>query len=123
MLLVAAGCSLIGTAALTWKVWWKLRIARLAVAALVGAALAASGLALQGMLRNPLAEPYILGISTGAGVGMLGATLLATYVVFLLPGWASRPSRCLAHWPPAWLSTPSRSDAAASIHTPSSLPE
>ena len=41
----------------------------LVLAALVGAALAMSGAALQGTMRNPLAEPYLLGVSGGAAVG------------------------------------------------------
>jgi iron complex transport system permease protein len=46
-----------------------LRLPRIALAALVGAGLGASGAALQGTLRNPLAEPYLLGVSGGAAVG------------------------------------------------------
>lgn len=46
-----------------------LRAPRVALAAMVGAALAMSGAALQGVLRNPLAEPYLLGVSGGAAVG------------------------------------------------------
>ncbi len=46
-----------------------LRAPRVVLAALVGAALAMSGAALQGVLRNPLAEPYLLGVSGGAAVG------------------------------------------------------
>jgi iron complex transport system permease protein len=62
---------------------------RLLAAAAVGAALAAAGLALQGLLRNPLAEPYLLGISSGAGVGvLLGGSLAAALA---LPAWATSP--------------------------------
>lgn len=46
-----------------------IRLPRVALAALVGAALAVSGAVLQGSLRNPLAEPYLLGVSGGAAVG------------------------------------------------------
>lgn len=46
-----------------------LRLPRVVLAALVGAGLGASGAALQGALRNPLAEPYLLGVSGGAAVG------------------------------------------------------
>ena len=46
-----------------------IRAPRVALAALVGAALAMSGAALQGTMRNPLAEPYLLGVSGGAAVG------------------------------------------------------
>lgn len=47
----------------------SLRAPRVALAAMVGAALAMSGAALQGVLRNSLAEPYLLGVSGGAAVG------------------------------------------------------
>lgn len=53
-----------------------LRLPRVALAALVGAALGASGAALQGALRNPLAEPYLLGVSGGAAVGAVIAVVL-----------------------------------------------
>src|SRR3990172_2026935 len=43
------------------------------LAMMVGAALAVSGTALQAMLRNPLAEPYVLGISSGAALGAIFA--------------------------------------------------
>lgn len=49
----------------------KLRIHRAVMAGIVGVALAVSGVALQALLRNPLAEPYILGLSTGAGLGIM----------------------------------------------------
>ena len=47
----------------------QIRAPRVVLAALVGAALAMSGAALQGTMRNPLAEPYLLGVSGGAAVG------------------------------------------------------
>jgi iron complex transport system permease protein len=51
----------------------RLRLPRTVVAALVGAALAASGATFQALLRNPLAEPYVLGVSGGAAVGAVVA--------------------------------------------------
>lgn len=51
------------------------RLRRVILAALVGAALASSGVVLQAILRNPLADPYILGISSGAGLGAITAIL------------------------------------------------
>jgi iron complex transport system permease protein len=54
----------------------RLRLPRSVQAAMVGGALAASGATFQALLRNPLAEPYILGISGGAAVGAVGATVL-----------------------------------------------
>src|SRR5688500_2668808 len=47
----------------------ELRLPRVILAALVGAGLGISGAALQGTMRNPLAEPYLLGVSGGAAVG------------------------------------------------------
>jgi len=54
-----------------------IRLQRGIVAAIVGIALAISGVALQALLRNPLAEPYILGLSTGAGLGIMVQGYLA----------------------------------------------
>jgi iron complex transport system permease protein len=58
-----------------------LRLPRALLGALVGCALAASGAALQALLRNPLAEPFVLGVSGGAALGgtlvLLAATLAA----------------------------------------------
>jgi iron complex transport system permease protein len=48
---------------------WELRLPRIILAALIGAALSMSGAAFQGLLRNPLADPYIVGTSAGAAVG------------------------------------------------------
>ena len=53
-----------------------LRLPRVVLGALVGAGLGASGAALQGSLRNPLAEPYLLGVSGGAAVGAVIAFAL-----------------------------------------------
>jgi iron complex transport system permease protein len=53
-----------------------LRLPRSVQAGLVGAALAASGATFQALLRNPLAEPYILGVSGGAAVGAVAAIVL-----------------------------------------------
>lgn len=63
----------------------SLRMTRALTAAGTGAALAVSGVALQALLRNPLAEPYILGLSTGAGVGVM-AQLLLSYTLGLALG-------------------------------------
>src|SRR3954467_11695448 len=55
---------------------WQLRLPRVVLGALVGGTLAAAGAAYQGVFRNPLADPYLLGAAAGAG---LGATLIAAY--------------------------------------------
>jgi len=53
-----------------------LRIQRVLLASLIGAALACAGVVFQAILRNPLADPYILGISSGAGLGAIIAVIL-----------------------------------------------
>jgi iron complex transport system permease protein len=58
-----------------YQILVRVRIPRVILAALVGAALACSGVVLQAILRNPLADPYILGISSGAGLGAIIAVL------------------------------------------------
>lgn len=60
------------------------RIDRLVIACIVGVALSVSGVALQSLLRNPLAEPFILGLSTGAGVGVMGQLLLQKHTQHVL---------------------------------------
>jgi iron complex transport system permease protein len=63
---------------------YSLRLPRVLGAALVGAALAAAGALLQGMLRNPLADPYVLGTSAGASVGAVAGLLLGGAVGFIV---------------------------------------
>jgi iron complex transport system permease protein len=60
-----------------------LRLPRVVAAILVGAGLGVSGAALQGALRNPLAEPYLLGVSGGAAVGAVVATALGVGALLL----------------------------------------
>jgi iron complex transport system permease protein len=50
-------------------VLWQIRLPRAVLGALVGAGLAMAGAAYQGVFRNPLADPYLLGVSAGAGLG------------------------------------------------------
>ena len=64
---------------------WHIRLPRALAAFLVGAALGASGAALQGLLRNPLAEPGILGVSASAS---LAATFTIYYGVVSISAWA-----------------------------------
>jgi iron complex transport system permease protein len=70
-----------GTAA--GEVLWGIRAPRAAAAALVGAALGLSGAVMQGLLRNPLADPGVLGVSATAG---LGAALALIAGLAALPG-------------------------------------
>ena len=62
---------------------WQLRLPRVILAALVGAALSLAGVAYQGLFRNPLAEPYLLGVASGAGFGATLALLFASSVPFM----------------------------------------
>ena len=55
---------------------WRIRFPRVLLSALVGASLSLGGLVFQALLRNPLAEPYILGISGGSAVGAIGGILM-----------------------------------------------
>jgi ABC-type Fe3+-siderophore transport system permease subunit len=55
---------------------WRLRLPRVILAALVGATLSLGGLVFQALLRNALAEPYILGISGGSAVGAILGIIL-----------------------------------------------
>lgn len=52
-----------------YSILWNIRMPRVLLAALVGASLAIAGAAFQGLMKNPLADPYTLGISSGASVG------------------------------------------------------
>ncbi|MFC1767091.1 FecCD family ABC transporter permease [Candidatus Margulisiibacteriota bacterium] len=61
---------------------WNIRLPRTLLALLVGAALAVSGVILQGLLRNPLADPYIMGVSAGGAVGAAIAIILGLNIVF-----------------------------------------
>lgn len=67
---------LMGRDALAAQVLWELRLPRLLAAFLTGGLLALAGVLMQVLLRNPLADPYVLGISGGAATGALTAMLL-----------------------------------------------
>ncbi len=71
-----------------WIVLMEIRLPRIFLGALVGGALAVSGAVMQGLFRNPLADPGIVGVSAGAALGavsmiVLGSTILAPLVIFL----------------------------------------
>jgi len=63
----------------------EIRLPRILLAMLVGAALAVSGTALQALLRNPLADPYVLGISSGAALGAIIALWIGGRVAAASP--------------------------------------
>ena len=72
---------------------WELRAPRVVLGLLVGAMLAAGGAAYQGVFRNPLADPYLLGAAAGAG---LGATLVIAYGIGSGAGRDLRPVAAFA---------------------------
>ncbi|MFD1360085.1 FecCD family ABC transporter permease [Lentibacillus salinarum] len=61
----------------------QIRLPRVLLAGLVGASLAIAGAAFQGLLRNPLADPYILGVSSGASVGAVATLFFSISIPFL----------------------------------------
>ncbi|MCX2734158.1 iron ABC transporter permease [Saccharopolyspora sp. NFXS83] len=112
LLLALLGSVLLGAAELGWtrvlaEIWaqltgghsplsereaailWRLRVPRAVLGALVGAALGVSGAAFQGVFRNPLADPYLLGAAGGAGLGV-------TLVITMLPQAGSAPGAAQA---------------------------
>ncbi len=67
-------------------IFFSLRLPRVVLAAVVGAALAASGAMLQSLMRNPLADPFVLGVSGGAALGASVALALGLSTLSALPG-------------------------------------
>ncbi len=64
-----------------WDIIYYLRLPRVILALLVGASLAMGGVVVQAMFRNPMAEPYVIGLSSGAA---LGASLASTFSLYFL---------------------------------------
>lgn len=64
---------------------WVLRFPRVAIAAVVGAALALAGTFMQALLRNPLADPYLTGVSSGAGASVAICVVLGVAPALLTP--------------------------------------
>jgi len=92
LIMVMMACAAVGTASISFRaalegpgeqatvnpdyeILVNVRLPRILLACLVGAALACSGVVFQALLRNPLADPYILGISSGAGLGAMIAVV------------------------------------------------
>jgi iron complex transport system permease protein len=78
LFLIAVGLAVaaiyIGPAQNTSDILWQLRIPRVLLALCVGMALATAGVIFQGVLRNPLADPYVLGTTSGASLGIMLAS-------------------------------------------------
>ena len=67
----------------TETIVWDLRLPRVLTSMVVGAGLAIAGATFQGLLRNPLADPYVLGTASGAGLGAAIAVVLPIRIAFL----------------------------------------
>ena len=74
--LVATADLFIGCSTIDIEIITKLRLPRIVTAMLAGGALALSGIQMQSILRNPLADPHIMGISAGAALGAATATMI-----------------------------------------------
>ena len=76
-------------------IFFSLRLPRVVLAALVGAALAAAGATLQALLKNPLADPFVLGVSGGAALGATVALAFGVSAAASIPGLAATSSLAL----------------------------
>ena len=72
-----------------WNVIWHIRMPRVVLAGVVGAMLSLAGASYQGVFRNPLVDPYLLGAAAGAG---LGATIVFTVARSATAGWPVDPA-------------------------------
>lgn len=72
----------------SWNIIWNVRMPRVVLAGLVGAMLSLAGASYQGVFRNPLVDPYLLGVAAGAG---LGATIVFAVGRSSTSGWLIDP--------------------------------
>ncbi|WP_198413455.1 MULTISPECIES: putative F420-0 ABC transporter permease subunit [Cryobacterium] len=81
---------------LTDAIVWQLRLPRVLTAAFVGAGLALSGAVMQSVTRNPLADPYLLGLSSGASLGAVCVVILGVGVALPLAAFAGALAALIA---------------------------
>lgn len=77
-----------GVSQADWNIVWLIRTPRVVLAAIVGSMLSVSGASYQGVFRNPLVDPYLLGVAAGAG---LGATLVFAFQRGATESWIIDP--------------------------------
>lgn len=82
-----------GVSEAEWNIVWQIRMPRVVLGGLVGAALSVAGASYQGVFRNPLVDPYLLGAAAGAG---LGATIVLTVGRDATAGWPIDPVQTVA---------------------------
>lgn len=92
--LVLLACSLVPQSllpfdALNQSIFWQLRLPRVATAVLAGAMMALAGVLVQALFRNPLAEPSLLGVSSGGALGASICLFLFPAQLFFLPAFAA----------------------------------
>lgn len=90
-----------GWSSAQYQIVWRVRLPRVLLAALTGAGLALVGVAMQAMVRNPLADPYLLGVSSGASVGAVsvlafGALAFAGELALPLGAFSGALLACVA---------------------------
>jgi iron complex transport system permease protein len=84
---------------------WDIRMPRVLTATLVGAALAVSGAVMQGLFRNPLADPGLVGVSAGAGFGAVAAIVLGGFLPTAIAAFTSIYLVPFAAFLGSWVST------------------
>ena len=82
-----------GVSPTDWTIVWQIRMPRVVLGALVGGMLSLAGASYQGVFRNPLVDPYLLGAAAGAG---LGATLVFTVLRAPTANWPIDPAPAAA---------------------------
>ncbi|MDA7965258.1 iron ABC transporter permease [Ruegeria sp.] len=81
-----------------------IRLPRLVMGILVGAALAVSGVVMQGLFRNPLADPGIVGVSAGASLGAISAIILGSYLPIFIQEWVGNGLIAISAFLGGWAS-------------------
>lgn len=84
---------------------WDIRMPRVLTAVLVGAGLAVSGAVMQGLFRNPLADPGLVGVSAGAGLGAVMAIVLGGFLPAAVLAWTGGYLVPIAAFLGGWVST------------------
>ena len=90
-----------------------IRLPRILLGIVVGASLSVAGASFQALLRNPLADPYVLGVSSGAAVGAIVALIVESHLALspelagLITPWcvhrrSRNHRRSILAWPPRW---------------------